>query len=598
MAGLLRSEAIARGDLAKSLAQITEAAARVLGVRRASVWRVDGTRKRIDCLDLFDATEKTHVSGAQIHAADAPHYFEAALTERCIVADDARRDSRTCEFAVGYLEPLGITSMLDAPILVRGEVVGVICHEHVGTARHWQAWEELASATLADIVGMAMSAAEHAEQARELGVLRGNLEELVDERTRELSESRENVRTLFATSPVALVLTRASDQTVLLANERACTLFGVDVEAVRGAPATDFWVTPEDRATLVERLRTSGVALGLDAELKTSSGSRFWGSVSATSLVFEGERALLVGVHDITEKKLAEETLRKNEEVLRTMLDAAPTPLVVTGLDDAVVRFSNKRAADMFGTTIDEFVGKRAPEFYENPEDRQTFISNLRSAGRVDSFAARLRACDGRTFWALLSARTMVIRDAHVLMVGLSDLTEQKEIEHRLRDLASMDGLTGVFNRRHFFEVASAAIAIGERRGRGSCVAILDVDHFKKVNDRHGHAAGDEALRMLTRVCVRECRSSDVVARYGGEEFVVLLPDANLEAAHAVVERVRRALAAEEIATATDTFTITVSFGLAERREGESLEALLGRADAALYEAKRTGRDRVISAHP
>ncbi len=92
MTRLLRSEAIVRGDLDRAIAEITEAAASVMGVRRASVWRIDPTRTRIDCLDLFDAREATHVRGAQLHAVDAPRYFEAALTERCIVADDARGD--------------------------------------------------------------------------------------------------------------------------------------------------------------------------------------------------------------------------------------------------------------------------------------------------------------------------------------------------------------------------------------------------------------------------------------------------------------------------------------------------------------------------
>ena len=126
---------------------------------------------------------------------------------------------------------------------------------------------------------------------------------------------------------------------------------------------------------------------------------------------------------------------------------------------------------------------------------------------------------------------------------------------------------------------------------------MLDVDHFKVVNDRHGHAAGDEALKALTRVCQRECRSSDIIARHGGEEFVVLLPETTLESARAVVERVRRAIAEERVAAANGvSFSITVSGGLTERRDGESLEVLLARADDALYQAKRAGRDRVTAA--
>ncbi len=597
MTRLLRSEAIVRGDLDRAIAEITEAAASVMGVRRASVWRIDPTRTRIDCLDLFDARKATHVRGAQLHAVDAPRYFEAALTERCIVADDARDDPRTRELGASYLVAHEITAMLDAPIVVRGELVGVICHEHVGPARSWRPWEELAAGTLADVVGMAMSAAQHAEQARELAGLRGNLERLVEQRTRELEESRENVRTLFETSPVALVLTRLADQTVLLANQRAGQLFEIDVAKARGQAATGFWVRPEDRLTMVDHLRQRETLEDLDAELKTTSGRRFWGNISATMLTFEGERGLLVGIHDVTEKRRVAEALRQNEEALRTMLEAAPLPLVVTGLDDAILRFSNQRAADMFGASIEELVGKRAPDFYANPEDRRTFIELLHSTGKVDDFATNLRTRDGSAFWALLSARTMVLRDTRVFMVGFADLTAQKAIEHELRDLASLDGLTGVFNRRHFFDLAAVTLAQCERRKRGACIAMLDVDHFKAVNDRYGHAAGDEALKALTRVCQRECRSSDIIARHGGEEFVVLLPETTLESARAVVERVRRAIAEELIAAANGvSFSITVSGGLTERRDGESLEVLLARADDALYQAKRAGRDRVTAA--
>ncbi len=486
--------------------------------------------------------------------------------------------------------------MLDAPIVVRGELVGVICHEHVGPARSWRSWEELAAGTLADVVGMAMSAAQHADQARELAGLRGNLEKLVEQRTRELEESRENVRTLFETSPVALVLTRLADQTVLLANQRAGQLFEIDVAKARGQAAMGFWVRPEDRLTMVDHLRQRGSLEDLDAELKTTSGRRFWGNISATMLTFEGERGVLLGIHDVTEKRRVAEALRQNEETLRTMLEAAPLPLVVTGLDDAILRFSNQRAADMFGTSIEELVGKRAPDFYANPEDRRTFIELLHSTGKVDDFATNLRTRDGSAFWALLSARTMVLRDTRVFMVGFADLTAQKAIEHELRDLASMDGLTGVFNRRHFFELAGATLTHCERLKRGVCIAMLDVDHFKVVNDRYGHAAGDEALKALTRVCQRECRSSDIIARHGGEEFVVLLPETTLESARAVVERVRRAIAEEPIAVASGvSFSITVSGGLTERRDGESLEVLLARADDALYQAKRAGRDRVTA---
>ncbi|HVJ93374.1 MAG TPA: diguanylate cyclase [Labilithrix sp.] len=589
LASLMRSPALAGGNALAAVRQATEAAAELLSVRRASVWRFDEARTTIECIDLFDAETRSHSSGAALYASEAPTYFAATLEQRVIASEDALRDPRTREFASSYLEPLGIAAMLDAPVLVHGELAGIVCLEHMGAPRVWEPAEELVAGTVADFVGMALGTAAHIEQARELAVLRGDLEQLVEQRTRELVASQTTVRRLFETSPVGLVVTRLDDQTVLVANERASSMFGVPMESARGQRAPDFWVRPEDREALLAKLR-DGRHEPLEAELTSATGRRFWGLVSASIVDFEGTAAVVVGVHDITAQKAAENSLR-------TLLEAAPIPLVVTGLDDAVVRFANKRAADMFKTTTENFVGKRAPDFYVNPDERRSFVETLRTSGRVEAFAARLRAADGSVFWSLLSARTLELDGVPAFMVGFADLTEQKEIERRLRDLAELDGLTGAFNRRHFFDVGSAALARMTSRGGRACLAMIDADHFKAINDRYGHAAGDEALRMLTNVCRSASRTSDILARYGGEELVLLLADADMDAAQRVVERIRVGLASASISVeGRHSLVLSVSIGLAEYRPGESLDEMLRRADRALYEAKRAGRDRVVVA--
>ena len=125
IAQLIRSPALAQGDLSEAIRLVTESAARLLDVRRASVWRFDETRTRIECLDLYDREAGTHRQGLALDQADAPTYFAAAREERCIVAHDARTDPRTREFAQSYLEPNEIFAMLDAPVLVRGIIVGL-----------------------------------------------------------------------------------------------------------------------------------------------------------------------------------------------------------------------------------------------------------------------------------------------------------------------------------------------------------------------------------------------------------------------------------------------------------------------------------------
>ncbi len=590
LAGLMRSPALAAGDALTAVRQATEAAAGLLQVARASLWMFGDERRHIECTDLFDAVANEHSAGIMLYAKDAPAYFAAAADDRVIAAHDARTDPRTRDFTASYLEPLGIVAMLDAPVYVHGELAGIVCLEHVGQPRRWEPAEELMAATIADFVGMALGTSVHIAQARELAVLRNNLEELVAQRTRELHASQEMVRRLFEVTPVGLVVTKLREQTVLLGNEHASRMFGLSLKDAIGLSAPDFWIHPEDRNALIAKVRETGRHEGLEAELKTVDGRRFWALLSASVVEFEGTTALVVGVNDITTQKTALDTLR-------TLLEAAPVPLVVTELDSGVVRFANTRAADMFKTTVDHFVGKRAPDFYVNPDERRMFIETLRSSGRVDAFAARLRSRDGTVFWSLLSARTLVLEGTTAFMVGFVDLTEQKEIELRLRSLAELDGLTGAFNRRHFFEVAAPALARVASRGGTLCLAMLDADHFKAINDRYGHAMGDEALRVLTQICRAASRTSDILARYGGEELVLLLSDADMEAAQRVMERIRNSLATTPIALpGGDSFTVSVSIGLAEYRAGESIEDMLRRADAALYEAKRSGRDRVVVA--
>jgi two-component system cell cycle response regulator len=169
----------------------------------------------------------------------------------------------------------------------------------------------------------------------------------------------------------------------------------------------------------------------------------------------------------------------------------------------------------------------------------------------------------------------------------LSD--ELRAANARLEVEARTDVLTGLANRRHAVEELDRMISLGRRHGRELSVLMIDVDHFKALNDVFGHDAGDRVLFRMARQLSRSLRGTDVLARWGGEEFVALLPETDAAGAHAVAERMR-ADAAERIAGIPD---VTVSIGCAGWR-GEDGETLIARADTALYDAKRAGRDRVV----
>jgi diguanylate cyclase len=167
----------------------------------------------------------------------------------------------------------------------------------------------------------------------------------------------------------------------------------------------------------------------------------------------------------------------------------------------------------------------------------------------------------------------------------------------RIQELATRDELTGLVNRRHMSNLLERERQRGVRSGRGFSLAMVDIDHFKAVNDHYGHPVGDEVLRTFAHHAPQALRGTDIVARWGGEEFVLLLPEAALSAARIGVERLRGRIAATPMAHLTGVpIRVTVSVGLTEHIAGESVTQTLERADRALYEAKAQGRNRTVVA--
>lgn len=199
---------------------------------------------------------------------------------------------------------------------------------------------------------------------------------------------------------------------------------------------------------------------------------------------------------------------------------------------------------------------------------------------------------DGK--WLLGRAQPRRRVDGSVVFNGvLLDITERKRLEIGLETAAMNDPLTGVWNRRRFEEALDEAAARSARYGRPYSLALIDIDHFKRVNDRHGHAVGDEALRRVARALAGRIRQADCFARWGGEEFVLLLPETDATAANAVAGDLLRTIETLSIPIAG---RLTVSIGVGQGREGEESGALFRRVDAALYKAKAAGRNRVMLA--
>ncbi|WP_162175136.1 GGDEF domain-containing protein [Fodinicurvata fenggangensis] len=171
------------------------------------------------------------------------------------------------------------------------------------------------------------------------------------------------------------------------------------------------------------------------------------------------------------------------------------------------------------------------------------------------------------------------------------DFAEQHEETERL---ARVDALTELWNRRHFFELAKREIYRAGREGTPpGILLILDIDHFKHINDTFGHAAGDEVLKHLARSWTALLRESDILGRIGGEEFAVLLPATGMQEGQEVAERLRQATETEAVVYNDSSFSVTLSIGGVSIQQNEAIDQALNRADRLLYRAKAAGRNRV-----
>lgn len=180
-------------------------------------------------------------------------------------------------------------------------------------------------------------------------------------------------------------------------------------------------------------------------------------------------------------------------------------------------------------------------------------------------------------------------------LVILRDITLRKQAEKKLRLLAITDPLTGIFNRRHFFNMAEREIQRSRRYGQPLSIILFDVDNFKEINDTFGHSTGDQVLKALALRCQKHLRDTDMLARFGGEEFVVLLPETDVDSACRTAERLRRLVEEMRVVTRKGVAQVTISLGVASAEKGSacSVDKLLEGADQALYSSKNGGRNCV-----
>ncbi len=353
----------------------------------------------------------------------------------------------------------------------------------------------------------------------------------------------------------------------------------------------------------------------IDKRFIRKDGSTFWASISAAPIRRDGgqiEQVICV-VQDIDERKFAEERLQR-------ILFELPIATLVVDASRRITHRSAKFAA-LFGYTPDDVAALHdwLPLASPDPPYRDHAIktgSQMVAVSRQSGHASgpvelRVRCKDGAE--KAIEFHYVDLLDQGIWM--MNDVTEQHEMEdatrainehlmerlgeinglqEQLRKQAIHDALTGLYNRRYLDEMLDRELARSRREGPPLTIIMLDIDHFKKLNDTYGHPAGDEVLKSLADLLLRNSRAEDIPCRYGGEEFLLVLPNMGRHDALARAEQWRHEFETMRIAFADITMRSTISIGIATFPEhGQTQSALIEAADKALYAAKHNGRNRV-----
>jgi diguanylate cyclase (GGDEF)-like protein/PAS domain S-box-containing protein len=280
----------------------------------------------------------------------------------------------------------------------------------------------------------------------------------------------------------------------------------------------------------------------------------------------------------------------------------------ICGVDrDGRINFINPAVLAIRGCRAEEAMGQDAPAFFDAlcPDGGADaavggLLRRTLDDGEARAIERRIMRGDGGSFMAEISIRPLREQGRNDgAVVVFHDISEQCERQETLLRLATTDPLTGASNRRHFLDRLDAEMARQRRHGGAIALLMADLDHFKRVNDCHGHAAGDAALCHFVRIVRQTVRRSDIVGRLGGEEFAILLPGDDLDGAREFAERLRRAVELSPVKIGNVRISITVSIGIScLRDDDEDADVLLRRADEALYAAKAAGRNRSEIHHP
>jgi len=426
----------------------------------------------------------------------------------------------------------------------------------------------------------------------------------------EMRTAEERYRLLVDLSTDLIITVSSSTGRILYASPSVTSILGWAPEDLVGHPFQEF--VPSESGPIPEALvmRAGGQVHVRTLQLRRRDGSFLWCEASSRSIINPrtGEEEIRSSIRDVSERVAAQEALAASEERFRLIQEHAPTGMALIGLDCRYLQV-NPALCKLAGRTEQELMSLTFKDI-THPDDLREDLRLLDrlQRGEIQGYELEKRYVrpDGVIVWVLLSRSMVRLGSEPHFVTQVLDITDRKrneaelvaarvemeDLNQRLGMLSVTDSLTGVFNRRHFDAALASACLDAARHGDLTALLLIDVDHFKAVNDQYGHRRGDEILKAVANRLASTLRAGDTLARWGGEEFVILLPRTSEHGAAVLAERVRSSVAGAPFADQDDKIQVTISVGMAAGK-GCDPEQLMSRADKALYLAKAAGRNAV-----
>lgn len=418
-------------DQAAAFRMITEVAAQTLGVDRASIWFFDHDRKLMRCDELYESSLGAHSQGVELRMVDYPNYFAALADGRILPAHDAQADARTREFTEGYLKPLGITSLLDAPIRTAKGFVGVICNEHMGLPRQWTIDEQAFAASIADLIAISIEASERHQAEAALAER--------EERFRMLVEATSNLR-FFITNPERtrwFYISPAMRRFWGMAEEGALDelqVTSIDREAV----------VPEDRTAYLERAQREieGKTVDLTYRLMHSRLGERWTRTRTRGVRQADGSTRVYGVsEDITETKRYEAALTEREERFRMLVEfSSGMNYFITNPERSTWFYMSETSSAFLGLDPDQLGSDKQLQHHliqrVLPEDRPIFLgrADRERGGELVDITYRVNHPSLGLRWVRTRTRGVTQADGSVRVYGVSeDITDSRRIQEALQ---------------------------------------------------------------------------------------------------------------------------------------------------------------------